>query len=232
LATVWQRRVHSADSRPIGVITTRFDPPKNPAPALGFSGRCQRVASDGAAIRGIIGAGMPGKRVRRIRPYRPSGMHRSLPTPEQQVAAASLRDRLLADRGGPEHATEAETVLVDLIAMGATMHHDAARFLVSLPRPWVDRRSNKSIRLVHDVRRLGAHVAKLLAHLGYDRRPVLVEDLRTIVARQASQPATDPVAGPATDPVQAPGEPPTSPPPPEDRQSPSPGTARGSAGIS
>jgi hypothetical protein len=167
---------------------------------------------------------MPGKRVRRIRPYRPSGFHRSLPTPEQQVAAASLRDRLLADRGGPEHATEAETVLVDLIAMGATMHHDAARFLVSLPRPWVDRRSNKSIRLVHDVRRLGAHVAKLLAHLGYDRKPVPVEDLQSYLARkEASQPATDP--------VQAPAEPRTSPPAPADGSSPCPTPAEGSTGI-
>jgi len=130
---------------------------------------------------------------RQTRPWRHSGIHRSLPTPAQETAAASLRDRLLADRGGPEHATEAETVLIELIAMGAIMHNDAARYLGSLPRPWVDRRSNKSIRLVHDVRRLAAHVAKLLAHLGYDRRAIPVEDLRSYVARQqASGTATDP----------------------------------------
>ena len=151
-------------------------------------------------------------------------MHRKLPTTEQHAAAANLRDRLLADRGGPEHATEAETVLVDLIAMGAVMHNDAARYLGSLPRPWVDRRSNKSIRLVHDVRRLAAHVAKLLAHLGYDRKPLPVEDLRTYVARkEASQPATDP--------VQAHAEGPPSPAAPEAGQSPCPGAAEGSGGL-
>ena len=93
-----------------------------------------------------------------------------MPTTEQHAAAASLRDRLLADRGGPGNATEAETVLIDVIAMGPTMHHDAARYLASLPRPWVNRRSNESLRLVHDVRRLSAHVAGLLGQLGYDRR--------------------------------------------------------------
>jgi hypothetical protein len=162
---------------------------------------------------------------RRLRPWRPSGLYRAQPSPAQEAAATTLRDRLLADQGGPENATEAETVLVDLIAMGATMHHDAARYLASLPRPWVDRRSNKSIRLVHDVRRLAAHVAKLLAHLGYDRKPVPVENLRTIVARrEASQPA-------ATDP-QAPAEGPPSPAAADDGRSPCPGVPEGSAGIS
>ena len=155
---------------------------------------------------------------RRLRPYRASGIHRKVPTTEQHGAAASLRDRLLADRGGPEHATEAETVLVDLIAMGATMHHDAARYLASLPRPWVDRRSNKSIRLVHDVRRLAGHVAKLLAHLGYDRKPVPVEALDAYIRRKDAENAAAEAATPSVAPA--------------DGESPCPTAPEGSAGIS
>src|SRR5262249_51700416 len=167
--------------------------------------------------------GMPAPRGR-IRPYRPTGMYRKQPTPAQVSAAATLRDRLLADRGGPEHATEAETVLIELIAMGSVMHNDAARYLGSLPRPWVNRKENKSIRLVHDVRRLAAHVAKLLAHLGYDRRPVPVEDSQSYLARKEAE-------QPATDPVQAHGDGPTSPPGPEDDPGPCPGSAEGSGGL-
>ena len=69
-------------------------------------------------------------------------MHRKLPTPAQEAAAATLRDRLVADKGGPQQVTEAESMLIDLVTMAVAMHSDAARYLATaLPRPWVDRRS-------------------------------------------------------------------------------------------
>jgi hypothetical protein len=86
---------------------------------LRFFRRCQAVANDaGAGDPGRMERRMPSER-RRLRPYRVSGFYRSTPTLQQQAVAVTLRDRLIADRGGPDEVTAAEDLLIDLITADA-----------------------------------------------------------------------------------------------------------------
>jgi len=121
---------------------------------------------------------MPSRSRQRFRPYRPSGLYRKALTPAQQEAKVSLRDRLIADRGGPEEITTAEEILVDLIAAAFVKHADAVSYLRTLPAPWVNRKSHASWPLVRDTTYLASHLAQLLDRLGYEPRAKTVRDIR------------------------------------------------------
>jgi hypothetical protein len=147
-------------------------------------------------------------RHRRIRPYRPSGLYRAgPPTAQQQQTGATLRDQLIADKGGPEAVTTAESMLIDLIIAAVVKHQDAMNYLRGMPRPWVNRRSQTSWRLVRDTTLLATHLQGLLRDLGWERRPQPIEDLTSYVARKdAEQAAKDTLPAPA-DPATVPESP-------------------------
>jgi hypothetical protein len=114
----------------------------------------------------------------RLRAWHPSGLYRKQPTPAQEVAKATLREQLVADRGGPEVLTTAESLLIDLIVAAAVKHNDAISYLRTLPQPWVNRRSHVSWGIVRDTTSLASHLASLLDRLGYERRAQPVQDVR------------------------------------------------------
>ena len=130
---------------------------------------------------------------RRIRPYRVSGMYRQAPTPQQLTAGASLKEQLIADRGGADMISTAERLLIDCISMAAIKHTDIHSYLVALPRPWCNRKSHEAWRVVMDAARLEAHLVKLLQALGLERRAEPVEDVRAYAERlDAERAAAEP----------------------------------------
>jgi hypothetical protein len=104
---------------------------------------------------------------RRLRPWRPSGLYRAQPTPQQLERVGSLRDQLVADRGDPEMVTAAESLLIDLICAASIKHGDAIAYLQTLPRPWCNKRSRACLPVVlHTTTSLASHLAGLLDRLG------------------------------------------------------------------
>jgi hypothetical protein len=127
---------------------------------------------------------------RRFRPYRTSGLYAQKPTPAQLSAGATLREQLIADRGGPDVVSTAESMLIDLIVAAKVKHADVHNYLVRLPRPWCNRKSHQAWRIVLDAAYLERHLAKLLLALGLERRPEAVETLADYVARKDAEQAT------------------------------------------
>jgi len=137
-----------------------------------------------------------------LRPWRPSGVHRSVPTAPQQQQATDIRERLIADHLGGEPSA-AQDIVLGLLGAAAAKHADAWAYLRSLPKPWVNRRSNRSWELVHDLSRLEKHCAKLIevsVNPALERRAQPPEDLSAYIARVDAEkkatetPPTDPPA--------------------------------------
>lgn len=137
---------------------------------------------------------------RRLRPWRPSGLYRNKAlTPQQQQTAGTLRDQLAADLG--QDPSAAQRILLDLVAIAKVKHADAAHYLMSLPRPWVDKRSRSVWRIVHDTSKLERHVARLVQALvdpALERRPQPVETLADYAARVTAEPQTPDEDGPGS----------------------------------
>jgi hypothetical protein len=119
---------------------------------------------------------------RRLRAWKPSGFYRRAPTPRQVERASSLREQLVADRGGREMLTTAESLLIDLIVGAAVKHNDAISYLRGLPRPWANRKTHASWPIVLNTTALANHLAGLLDRLGYDRRAQEVTDIAALCA--------------------------------------------------
>jgi hypothetical protein len=146
-------------------------------------------ASTGACDPTILGRRMASVH-RRIRPWRASNLYRQRPTPQQLAAGATLREQLIADRGGPDVVSTAESMLIDLIVAAKVKHADAHNYLVQLPRPWANRKSHAVWRVVLDAAYLERHLARLLMALGLERRAEAVETLTDYVARKDAEHAT------------------------------------------
>jgi hypothetical protein len=128
---------------------------------------------------------------RRFRPYRASGMYRGVLTAPQQQQATDIRERLIADHLGGEPSA-AQDIVLGLLGTAAAKHADAWAYLRSLPKPWVNRRSNRSWELVHDLSRLERHCAKLIEVLvnpALERRAQPPEDLAAYIARKDAEAA-------------------------------------------
>jgi hypothetical protein len=127
------------------------------------------------------------ERPRRYRPYRASGLYRGVPTAPQQTQAADIRDRLIADHlGGAPSA--AQDIVLGLLGAAAAKHADAWAYLRAMPKPWVNRRSNRSWELVHDLSKLERHCAKLIEVLvnpALERREPPAENLADYVTRMS-----------------------------------------------
>jgi hypothetical protein len=119
-------------------------------------------------------------------------MYRGVLTAPQQTQAADIRERLIADHlGGAPSA--AQDIVLGLLGAVAAKHADAWAYLRSMPKPWVNKRSNRSWELVHDLSKLERHCAKLIEVLvnpALERRPQPVEDLTAYVARKDAEAAT------------------------------------------
>jgi hypothetical protein len=148
----------------------------------------------------MLGRRMPAKSLhRRLRPYRPSGLYRlGPPSVQQQQAAAPLRDQLVTDHLNGE-PTAAQKVILDLLIFAKAKHADAAHYLMSLPRPWCDKRSRSAWKIVHDTSKLERHVARLVAALVdpvLERRPTPPMDLTAYVAQRDAEKAAQEAATP------------------------------------
>jgi len=105
-------------------------------------------------------------------------------TTGEQGTAAELQLALQADHCPDPSA--AQRIVLALVASAAARHRNVSSYLHGLPGPWVDKRSRKAWRLVHDVSTLEAHVAKLvelLASPALARAAAPPEDLDSYVAR-------------------------------------------------
>jgi hypothetical protein len=71
---------------------------------------------------------MPANQRRRLRAWRASHLYAAKPTPAQLHAGATLRDQLIADRGGPDMVSTAEGILIDLIVAAKVKHADAHNY--------------------------------------------------------------------------------------------------------
>jgi hypothetical protein len=107
-------------------------------------------------------------------------MYRTAPTAQQLSAGATLREQLVADRGGPDMVSTAEGMLIDLIVAAKVKHSDVHSYLVQLPRPWCNRKSHEVWKVVLDAAHLERHLMKLLLALGLDRVPETVQDIRQL----------------------------------------------------
>ena len=134
---------------------------------------------------------------RRLRPYRQAGLYRGrtgpppAPTPTQQRSIATLRtDQLVADHLQND-PTGGQQVILDLLTFAeecrtATPRRTCPRCLV----PRVDRRSHRAWQVVHDLRRLERHIARLMLALvepGLERRLAPPEDLAAYIARNGAE---------------------------------------------
>jgi hypothetical protein len=121
-------------------------------------------------------------------------LYRQKPTEQQLTAGATLKDQLIADRGGPDMVSTAESMLIDLVVAAKVKHADAVNYLVQLPRPWVNRRSNECWRIVLDTTKLEHHLCRLLLALGLDRRAAdvdLIDEIQRLHAEDAEDAAPD-----------------------------------------
>jgi hypothetical protein len=122
----------------------------------------------------------------RPRPWRASGMHRQL-APAELHAADRLRAELIADHMGGEPSA-AQAIVLSLLASAATRHANVSRYLASLGDvAYVDKRSRKTWRVVHDLSSLEAHVGRLVALLcdpALGRTPAEALDLDEYVRRR------------------------------------------------
>jgi hypothetical protein len=116
-------------------------------------------------------ARMPARRRRGRRSYQRSGFYTRPPepTPEVAQAMAELRAQLVADEGGPDVITTAESILIDLAVAAAVKHANVARYLATMPS-LVDKRHRRVWRVVHDSTQLAAHLQSLLKDLGLERK--------------------------------------------------------------
>lgn len=131
---------------------------------------------------------------RRLRPYRQAGLYRGrtgtpTPTPAQRQSIATLRDQLVADHL-QDDPTAGQQVILDLLTFAKARHADATSYLVTMPRPWIDRRSHRAWQIVHDLGRLERHIAKLTLALMdpvLERRLAPPEDLHDYIARKDAE---------------------------------------------
>ncbi len=100
------------------------------------------------------------------------------PPPEVAQAMAELRASLVANKGGPEAITTAESILIDLVVATAVKHANVARYLATMPS-LVDERHRWVWRVVHDSTQLAAHLQSLLKYLGLERRAKPVPALQS-----------------------------------------------------
>jgi hypothetical protein len=107
-------------------------------------------------------------------------LYRTAPTQQQLTAGATLKDQLVADRGGPDMVSTAEGMLIDLIVAAKVKHSDVHAYLVQLPRPWCNRKSHEVWKVVLDAAHLERHLCKLLLALGLDRQAEPVMDARQL----------------------------------------------------
>jgi len=111
-------------------------------------------------------------------------------TPDQLAA------QLASDLGGDPSA--AQLVLIDLAVKAKLKHQVVSSYLNTLEVPWVDRRSHRAWRLVHDLAKLERHVARLIQAVmnpALARRAAPVMDLHEYIARHdtaATPPDTTP----------------------------------------
>lgn len=135
---------------------------------------------------------------RRLRPWKPAGLYATrAPTPAQRQSVATLRDALVADH--LHDATAGQQVILDLLTFAKVRHADATSYLLTMPRPWIDRRSHRAWQIVHDLGRLERHIARLTLALMdpmLERRLAPPEDLAAYIARKDAEQAA------ATDPTQ------------------------------
>jgi hypothetical protein len=81
-------------------------------------------------------------------------------------------------------------VILDLLLFAKARHADCAQYLLSLPRPWCDKRSRSAWRVVHDASKLERHVARLTAALVdpvLERKLAPAEDVRALAARMDAE---------------------------------------------
>lgn len=130
----------------------------------------------------------------RPRRYQKSGLYcrparlEDLP-PEVAEARRERRDALVAQLGGPEEVTPAQSQLIDLTVSAAMQLDSVDGYLLTLPS-LVDKRGRKVWQVVRDRQVLSSHVQSLLTTLGLRRKAKRLKTLDAYVAERAGAPAT------------------------------------------
>jgi hypothetical protein len=131
---------------------------------------------------------MPAKR-----PYLRSRFYSTalVPVPDSPVGQIlrERRDALIADLGGPESCTTAQSAMVDLIVASWAQLDSVTAYLLTLPS-LVDKRHRRVWQVVRDRAALATQLQSLLRDIGLRRRAKEVRTLpEFLAARSRSTPA-------------------------------------------